>query len=157
MVIQKEYKIFKLGLSPRKVLPDLYLRECSRICSSLILQQIDTFQDNVIRRQKIGEIYRQELSGIPWLIHQEFSEDYSPAWIQYSVFVDKKMEFYQFMHRNGVDLSLNFLYSVAESFGASNMPNGRKVVDTIIGFPTYPTLTDTKVKAICKLAKQFPG
>lgn len=61
------------------------------------------------------------------------------------------------MKSHGIDLSMNFPYSVAESFGEKEMPNCRRVVDTIIGFPTYPSLTDDRVKSICNLVLKYPA
>ncbi len=87
---------------------------------------------------------------------QEIPDNCSPAWIQFSVFIKDKMDFYFYMYSHGIDLSLNFPYSVAESFGHKDMPNSRRVVDTIIGFPTYPSLSDKKIEYICDLVKKYP-
>jgi len=154
--IKREIEILKHGITPKKVMPALYSKECSPISSSLVLQQMDNLKGNLSRRRRIGQIYQNELAGLPWVTMLEIPDYCSPAWIQFSVFVEEKIDFYYYMYRHGIDLSLDFPYSVAESFGEKEMPNSRRVVDTIIGFPTYPSLTDSKVKSICNLALKYP-
>lgn len=155
-VQKKDYdEILKRGIPPTQDIPSSYRNKCSPISSALILQQLENLDSNLMRRKKIGQIYQEELANLSWLILPTIPRDCSPTWVQFPVFVQNKIDFYHYMKKCGIDMSMNYPYSVAESFSKENFVNSRQVVDTIIGFPTYPMLTDLKIKSICDKAKGF--
>ena len=153
---KKDYdEILLRGIPPIQDIPASYRNKCSPISSALVLQQLDSLNWNLMRRKKIGQIYQEELAGLSWLTLPVIPRDCSPAWVQFPVFVKNKINFYRYMKKCGIDMSMNYPYSVAESFGKNNFENSRRVVGTIIGFPTYPALTDLRIKSICDKAKGF--
>jgi dTDP-4-amino-4,6-dideoxygalactose transaminase len=68
---------------------------------------------------------------------------------------DDKLGFYKHMQRNGIDITWTYRYSCAESYQISDCPNARKAAQTVLGLPTYPSVTDSDAQYICEKAKAY--
>ncbi len=150
-----EEQMFEI-VSPHSEIPPDFTTSCSSFSGALFLLQLERLDWNLSRRKKLAQIYQEELSKCSWLTIPAIPKDCSPAWIQYSIFVDDKKAFYKYMQNNGVDLSWSYRYSCADSYRADGFPNAHQAAKTILGLPTYPSLTDKHVHYICDLAKKYP-
>ena len=135
--------------------PKKFSSLCPRFSSALLLTQLDQLEWNLNRRRKIAQIYQDNLSDIPGIKFPLIPENSSPAWIQFPILVSNKEKFYKYMQRNGIDLSWTWRYSCAESFGLDGFPNTQKAAKTLLGLPTYPSLTDEDAHYICDVARKF--
>ena len=146
-------------ISPsRSAPPKNFFTRCPKFSSALILNQIEKLDWNLSRRKKLAEIYQEELSNAPGLSLPIIPEDCSPAWMQFPILVNDirdKEKFYKYMQRHGIDLGWTWRYSCAESFGLNGFPNTQKAAKTLLGLPTYPSLTDDEAHYICDIAKAY--
>lgn len=151
--LQKEtmYELVPLALE----LPADYLRQCSRFSSSLILAQMDRLVFNMARRRKLASIYQNETKKIPWLRVPPLTDGCAPAWLQYSIFTEDKWGFYKYMQSNGIDLSWTYRYSCAESLEINGFPNSKRAAQSVLGLPTYPSLTDQQAEKIVYFARNY--
>ena len=69
--------------------------------------------------------------------------------------VKNKGHFYHFMKRFGIDMSWTYKYSCAESYKADGFPEARNAAKTVLGLPTYPSLTDDQARYVCAAARQY--
>jgi dTDP-4-amino-4,6-dideoxygalactose transaminase len=154
--ILRDERMYEI-VAPHTELPSSFLALCSSFSSALVLIQLDRLDWNLSRRRKLSQIYQDELSEHPRLILPFIPENCSPAWIQFPILVDDRRAFYKHMQRNGVDLSWTYRYSCADSFGLDGFPNAQKAAKTVLGLPTYPSLTDEHAQYICNVARKYPA
>lgn len=150
---EQMYKV----ISPRTKIPVHFLRTCSHFSSALVLRQMGRLGWNLSRRRKIAQIYQSGLADIPGLRLPDILEDCSPAWIQFPVSVDDKMAFYRHMQRYHVDVTWTYRYSCADSYGWNGFPNAKRAAQTVLGLPTYPSLSDDQARYICEVAQKYAG
>ncbi len=144
-------------IAPQTEIPSRFLASCSRFSSALVLMQLDRLEWNLSRRRKLAQMYQDELAKHPELTLPLIPDNCSPAWIQFPILVDDKRAFYKHMQRNGVDLSWTFRYSCADSYGLVGFPNAQKAAKTVLGLPTYPSLSDEHARLICDAAIRYPA
>jgi dTDP-4-amino-4,6-dideoxygalactose transaminase len=112
---------------------------------------------NLSRRRKLGQIYAKELSNSnPNFSICNIQNNCSPSWIQFPILVNDKSAFYKYMQQKGVDLSWTYRYSCAVSYEEEGFPNAERAAKTVLGLPTYPSLTDEQAYMICEIAKKYP-
>jgi perosamine synthetase len=140
---------------PLRQEPSDFLSRCSGYSSSLVLTQLDHLDWNLKRRRRLAEIYQTRLSGQTHIKTVSIPADCAPAWIQFPVMTHDKESFFKRMQRQQVDLSWTYRYSCAESYDQANCPNARKAAKTVLGLPTYPTISDEQAEFICRLAQEY--
>jgi len=140
---------------PHTGMPSSFLRLCSRFSAALALVQLNRLDSNLSRRRKLAQAYTDELSGYSVLKLPVVPVDCSPAWIQFPVMVSEKRAFYKYMQRKGIDLSWTFRYSCADSFGLDGFSNAWRAAQTVLGLPTYPSLSDEEAGYICSIARLY--
>jgi perosamine synthetase len=120
-----------------------------------LLENQDKKLDTVIlKRRKIAERYRSHISNSN-LRHLTIIKDSVPAWACYPFLVGPRREFFQYMHKRGIDLSWSWNYNCADLFGQNDCKNTSSVVGKIISLPTSPHLTDRQVDYIISCANSF--
>ncbi len=134
---------------PRLEMPPGFLATCSDFSAALILRQLDRLPGNLARRRRLGQLYTERLTGHPCLTLPAIPEGCVPSWIQFPIIVADKQGLYKHMQRHRVDLSWTFRYSCADSFGLNGFPNARRAAETVLGLPTYPSLSDEQAEHIC--------
>jgi len=142
-------------VTPQNQIPPRFLANNSPFSNTLITLQMDRLNWNLNRRRKLAQIYQELLAGHPRLTHCWIPQRCSPAWIQYPVFVEDKKAFYKHMQRAGVDLSWTYRYSCADSYKKVGYPNAQKAAQTVVGLPTYPSLSDQQARAIARAATRY--
>lgn len=142
-------------VAPQTAIPPDFLKLSSRFPKWLVSMQLDRLDWNLGRRRKLAQIYQDRLSMQSGLVLPIIPENCSPSWIQFPIMVDDKMKFYKFMQRNGVDLSWSYRYSCADSFGIDGFPNAQRAARTVLGLPTYPSLSDQNAQRICDVAIKY--
>ncbi|MBU0959424.1 MAG: DegT/DnrJ/EryC1/StrS family aminotransferase, partial [Nanoarchaeota archaeon] len=109
-----------------------------------ILKQIDTYEEQVIIRNKLINMYRQQIK-IP------FVEQRIPVENNFSVyaimFEDKKIrdKVAQKFSDNGVEVKIYYQPLV------DNLPNTTNVFDRILSLPLYSKLVENDIEYICNL------
>jgi dTDP-4-amino-4,6-dideoxygalactose transaminase len=144
-------------VSPRLEMPPSFLTTCSDFSNALMLRQLDRLNCNLARRRRLAQIYTDQLAGHPYLTLPIIPEECVPSWIHFPIIVDDKQAFYKHMQRNGVDLGWTFRYSCADSFGLNGFPNARRAAETVLGLPTYPSLSGKKAEHICFVSRSYPS
>ncbi len=142
-------------VSPKNEDPATYLVRCSPFSSALVALQLDRLAENLHRRKSLAEIYLHELSHQPEIRLPQLVEAGSAAWIQFPVLVKHKLDFFRHMQQRGIDLSWTYRYSCAESYGLDGFPEANKAAHTVLGLPTYPSLSDDEARYICRMAKDY--
>lgn len=135
--------------------PKDLLRRASGFSSALALIQLDRLPENLARRRRIAEIYARKLQNLPALRLPAVDPASSASWIQFPVLVDDKRGFYRYMQIRGVDLSWSYRYSCPVTYGLGGFPNALRAAETVLGLPTYPSLTDDEARRIAEIARYY--
>jgi lipopolysaccharide/colanic/teichoic acid biosynthesis glycosyltransferase/dTDP-4-amino-4,6-dideoxygalactose transaminase len=141
---------------PSEEMPARYLARCPRSASALVLRQLDRLEWNVGRRRAIASAYQEALAGVPGVAPVVVPSPAAPAWIQYPVRASDKAAFYAHMRRHGVDVTWTYRYSCADSYGVE-CPEAREAAMSMLGLPTYPSLTDADVRRVCRAMRAYGG
>jgi perosamine synthetase len=142
-------------VSPTLENPDTFLKLCSPFTSALVSIQMDRLEWNLSRRRRLAQTYSKELGGHPDIKLTVPIEKGSPAWIQFPIQVKNKGHFYHYMQKHGIDLSWTYKYSCAESYNQEGFPGAHTAAKTVLGLPTYPSLTDDQAHYICSVASHY--
>jgi perosamine synthetase len=154
--ILRDERMFEV-VAPHNETPPNFLTLCSRFSGALVLRQLDRLNWNLRRRRKLAQIYQDELSKHPGLTLPILPVGCSPSWIQFPIHVEDKKAFYRHMQRNRVDLTWTYRYSCADSYSLDGFPNAQRAAKTVLGLPTYPSLTDEHAQYICDVAREYPA
>jgi perosamine synthetase len=159
-IVKEFYKIlhpeemFEI-VKPLMDAPEEFFSACPCFSSLLISRQFSKLSWNVEKREKLAQIYIKELREHP-NIKIPVIRNCSPAWIQFPIIVTDKADFYNYMQHNGIDLSWTYRYSCAESYGfAAQCPNTQIAAKTVLGLPTYPSLSESAAQYIASVAKRY--
>ncbi len=142
-------------VTPQVPDPEGFLKHCSPFTSALVSLQLNRLQENLAQRRKLAQIYASELANHPAITVPERLKDSKPAWIQFPILVKDKERFYRYMQGRGVDMSWTYKYSCADSFGYAGFPESRAAAQTVLGLPTYPSLTEAQAHRICAIASEY--
>ncbi len=142
-------------VEPRTTIPPKFLRLCSKYSSTLISVQLDRLDWHLQRRRYLAQTYRESLSDCVPVRLPQIPSQCAPAWIQFPILVEDKESFYWYMQGLGVDLNWTFRYSCADSYRLNGFPNAQKAAKTLLGLPTYPSLTDKNARYICDAIKKY--
>ncbi len=127
----------------------------SPFACALVMEQLGQFDRNLSRRNAIVEIYQSNLEALKNVVLPSLPENSLPSWIQYPVLVNNKLGLYKHMQHNGVDVTWSYRYSCPETYSDQFFPNSLNIAKSIIGLPTYPTLTDQEADKIGKIAREY--
>jgi len=142
-------------ISPHSDIPSKFLSLSSSFSSILIKLQLDRLDWNLERRRKLAQIYTEELSEHSGVKFPIIPGECSPSWIQFPLMVTDKRAFYKHMQRNHIDLNWTFRYSCTDSFKLNGFPNAHKAAHTVLGLPTYPSLSDEQAQYVCNVIKEY--
>jgi dTDP-4-amino-4,6-dideoxygalactose transaminase len=140
---------------PRVENPETFLKLCSPFTSALVSLQMNRSEWNLERRRRLAQIYAEELHNHPEIDLIETVEKGAPSWIQFPILVKNKGHFYRHMQRQGVDMSWTYKYSCADSYGQKDFPGAQIAAKTVLGLPTYPSLTDDQARYVCSVASRY--
>jgi perosamine synthetase len=140
---------------PGEAIPPGFLASCPRFSRALVSLQLDRLSWNLTRRRRIAQIYQDGLSDNAAVKLPVIPADCAPAWIQFPIIVEDKLAFYRHLQRNGIDASWTYRYSCADSFGQEGFPTAQAAAKTVLGLPTYPSLTDEQARYICNIADMY--
>jgi perosamine synthetase len=139
----------------REDIPEGYFAGMSDFAARLVAIQLDNLEGNLARRRAIAAIYATELTDCPGLALPRIPGDSLCSWIQYPIRTSNRLDLYRFMKGKGVDLSWTFRYSCAESYNDTSHPNSLSAARSVLGLPTYPSLTDFEAQSICRLIREY--
>jgi len=142
-------------VTPGETIPPGFLASCPRFSRALVSTQLDRLSWNLARRQRIARIYQEGLSDNPAVKLPRIPAECAPAWIQFPIIVENKWAFYRHLQRHGIDAGWTYRYSCADSYGQEGFPASRAAAKTILGLPTYPSLTDEQAAYITDVANRY--
>jgi perosamine synthetase len=147
-------KMYEL-VTPKCEEPDKYLKQCSPFSMALALVQMDRLPGNLERRRQLARIYADNLADLPHVKVPLYSAVDAPAWIQYPILVQNKSDFFYYMQRHGIDVSWTYRYSCADSYGMDGFPEAKKAAMSVMGLPTYPSLSDKDARYVCEVTRKY--
>jgi len=150
----KNEQMFEI-VTPQTEMQKGFFQRCSPFSSGLVMAQLDRLPWNLERRRRLAQIYQEKLSSQTNARLIRIVPDSSPAWIQFPVIVENKQDFYHYMASRGIDLSWTYRYSCADSYQNENCPNAQRAARTVLGLPTYPSLSDEQAQVICEAVYQY--
>lgn len=108
-------------------------------------------------RQKIAEIYENELKGTP-LILPLFSENH--VYHLYVVRTENREELKDFLDQEGIQTLIHYpipphKQKAYKEFNHLNLSITEKIHETVLSLPMSPTLTIEQVKFVCEKIKSF--
>lgn len=148
-------KLFQI-VPPHDISPTSLQTRCSEFAAALILVQLGRLERNVCKRDALARLYAAGLSSSKQVDAAEIPADAVPAWLHYPLWIRDKRSFYKHMQSAGVDLNWTFRYSCADSFGLQDFPNSRWAAQSILGLPTFPSLSVEDAMRVCAVARDFP-
>ena len=149
----KKERLFQI-IQAKKQIPDRFISSCHPFSAALLFIQLDRLGANIAQRNRLGRHYRECLT-------ESFLRFVNPAsnsvssWIQFPVILNKKEAFFSYMKNCGIDLSWTFRYSCADNYDTGNCPNARNAAKSVLGLPTYPSLTIETATSIAQKAIAF--
>jgi dTDP-4-amino-4,6-dideoxygalactose transaminase len=118
------------------------------------LRKLD--EDNK-RRQKIAEIYENELKGMP-VVLPLFSINH--VYHLYVIRTEKREELKDFLEKEGIQTLIHYpipphKQQAYKEFNYLNLPITEKIHETVLSLPMSPTLTFEQVRFVCEKIKSF--
>ena len=120
----------------------------------LMMSQIKRWPDIITGRQKIAKAYKEMIQN-PLVRHFKIPENSKPAWSSFPFLIDRRKDFFQYMHKNNIDLSWSFNYNIAEYYGNFNCKNASNVAGKILSLPTQPHLSNWEINHIITKVNGF--
>jgi perosamine synthetase len=146
--------IYEVVIPDHHITPG-YLRGMAAGAMNLVALQFPTIEDNLRKRREIAHLYTNTLPELPSFKKPVVPLAAAPAWIQYPVRVSDKYGLLRHMQRNGIDMSWNYKYSVAESYCQKGFVNAKRAAETVLGLPTYPSLSYGEAEMIVQTINMF--
>ncbi len=139
----------------KEIISQKQIGKMSGFSCALILRQFDQLEWNLNRRNQIAQIYFEELSNLEYLRIPKYVKGSLPSWIQFPVLVDDKFAFYKHMQKHGIDVTWSYRYSCPDTYDMGGYANSQEIAKSILGLPTYPTLSDAEAREICLAARKY--
>jgi dTDP-4-amino-4,6-dideoxygalactose transaminase len=160
LFLQSAYRLIRKETMYEVISPEVrhaesFLKCCSPFTSALVSTQFERLDWNLRRRRKLAQIYCEALQGHTEITLPLGSQSAAPAWIQFPIMVKNKDHFYHYMRKYGIDMSWTFKYSSADSYRQDGCPESQRAAQTVLGLPTYPSLTDDQARKIGLIAKRY--
>ncbi len=138
-----------------------YNYRMTNVQASLLYGQLEILDEILEKKQRIFDLYKKELAYSPVYEMEPEGGVKNPNWmhgLRFDLPKEKMDKLQLHMHYNDIEtrpmfppINQHSHYSmIGEKF-----PNSRKLYETVLIFPSYPDLTETEVKYICKTIKDF--
>ena len=131
----------------------------SEMCAALGLSQLKRIDDNVKRRRKIANAYREHWKNERRLTLPPHSEEHA-----YHLFVIQlsddlsctRAEFRQYLSENDIGTQIHYvpIYLMpywSDKFDHSAFPITNRVYSRILSIPLYPSMTDEEVETVTRV------
>lgn len=138
--------------------------------AALGLLQLKHHDENIEKREKVAQLYRTELAGLPGislLPHPDALENnnnaYFPVFVEEQSYGKSRDALYFHLRENGI-FGRRYFYPLISSFpvyrdlpsaGTGNLPVAEAMTRKVICLPIYPHLPEATVKFICGLIRKF--
>ncbi|MFO7841300.1 MAG: DegT/DnrJ/EryC1/StrS family aminotransferase [Fidelibacterota bacterium] len=138
--------------------------------AALGLLQLKHHDENIEKREKVAQLYRTELAGLPGislLPHPDALENnnnaYFPVFVEEQSYGKSRDALYFHLRENGI-FGRRYFYPLISSFpvyrdlpsaGTGNLPVAEAMTRKVICLPIYPDLPEATVKFICGLIRKF--
>lgn len=141
-------------------MPNKYPVRLSNIQAKIGLNQLRNIDANLEHRRKIAEIYKNTLKELGLKVNE--SDKYNPAYIRYA-FIANRESLRELFQNNQIELGewfnspLHPVRSSLERFYYKNgtCPISEFVAEHSVNLPTHPKISESDVKRIVKVLKQF--
>lgn len=142
-------------------IPEKYPVRLSNIQAKIGLNQLQKINANIEHRRKIAEIYENTLKNLGVIINNK-TEGYNAAYIRYA-FIANKESLRELFQNNQIELGEWFnspIHPKGSSFKNAyyeegSCPVAEMLSESCVNLPTYPLLSESDVKRIVNVLKQF--
>lgn len=142
-------------------IPKKYPVRLSNIQAEIGLNQLRNIDANLEHRRKIAEIYKNTLKNLGVKINNK-TDGYNPVYIRYA-FMANRENLRELFQNNQIELGEWFnspIHPKGSSFKSvyyeeASCPVGEKLSDSCVNLPTSPKISESDVKRIVKVLKQF--
>ncbi len=143
-----------------KKIPNLYMCKISDYQIDNILFKMNrNVYDDKEKRLKNAECYYKNLNKIENIRFLKPSFEEKDTHVNFPIFCEDRDKLYKFLIANNYDCSTYFYKNcnslkIFENF-SKNLPNIKKIEETILILPTYPNYPKENILNICKLINYF--
>ncbi len=133
-----------------------YKYHLNNVAAAVGLGNLKDFHKRLKIRQKIGSIYRKELSNVPGLRLLDYKDDRGHAFWLFTVLVENRLEFIKKLKEHGVPTSVvHQRIDRNKIFGGINddLTNQKKFDERQISIPIHDKLKDDDIECIIKTIK----
>lgn len=141
-----------------------YKANMSNIQASLLVNQIDSIEMYLKKKEKISQIYNKGFSKNKTIKFPLILENTKHARHLYTIWVNPKQRdnFLGALQEAGIGIAVNFrvihlmsYYQKKYGYKKGDFPNAEKIGDSTITLPLYPKLTSKEIKYIIKNVNQI--
>jgi dTDP-4-amino-4,6-dideoxygalactose transaminase len=133
------------------------------------LMQLKNIKDNISKRKKIAEFYRQSLDNISGIEYLQIEENVDWNYAYFPIFVNEKEygmsrdQVYEKLKQNNIYgrryfyplISEFSMYKGLDSAKPENLPVAHKMANEVICLPIYPELAEEMINKIIYLIKNL--
>lgn len=133
------------------------------------LMQLKNIKDNISKRKKIAEFYRQSLDNISGIEYLQVEENVDWNYAYFPIFINEKEygmsrdQVYEKLKQHNIYgrryfyplISEFSMYKGLDSAKPVNLPVAEKMANQVICLPIYPSLKNNSIIKICKLIEEF--
>jgi UDP-4-amino-4,6-dideoxy-N-acetyl-beta-L-altrosamine transaminase len=145
------YEMIEEGYNYR--LPDI-------LCA-LGLSQLGRLKENLERRRRIAEIYREKLRGLP-MTFQADGADINNAYHLFVIQSEERADLYKFLHEEGILVQVHYIpvhqqpYYI-HRYGPQRLPVADRYYERALSLPMYHRLDDEQVETVVAAIRKFYG
>ncbi|RKJ02768.1 DegT/DnrJ/EryC1/StrS family aminotransferase [bacterium D16-54] len=131
--------------------------------AAILLEKLDIFEDELIKRQHVAEWYSELLEGILEL--PQLDDEYFSSWAQYTIRAENETQRdYLVSELKKRDIPTMIYYPIPLhmqtayknlGYGNENLPYCLHVSKRVFSIPMHPYLKKTEVEMICQEIKQL--
>jgi dTDP-4-amino-4,6-dideoxygalactose transaminase len=141
----------------------------NEVQSAMGLLQLKYIDENIEKRKKIAELYRENMIGIKGISFLNDLPDVKHCYSYFPIFVDKdkygktRDELYEELKKNNI-FGRRYFYPLISQFPTyrgldsalpGKMPVAEKITEEVICLPIYPDLSNQQINYICKIFKSL--
>ncbi|PIS02447.1 MAG: perosamine synthetase [Chlamydiae bacterium CG10_big_fil_rev_8_21_14_0_10_42_34] len=161
-LLSKVYRLKTQGVSFHKQYwHDLlgYNYRMTNICAAIGLAQLSRADEIIHKKREIAQWYKEELEALPLQTHKEIGSSFHSYWMCSIILYEARLRdsLMTYLDQHGIETRPLFIpihtmpmYACDESF-----PVAKSLSSSGINLPSYPELSRSDVKEICRSIREF--
>lgn len=129
------------------------------IQAAIVLEKLNIFEDELIKRAKIAETYSSLLADVPFIEVPRTFIGKQSAWAQYSILCDHRKELVAWLEQHQIPTNIYYQTPLHEQIATedknASLPNTDLVSDRVLSLPMHPYLCLDEVKYISQIIGNF--